>query len=211
MSTYLRWSKAACFVMLTLTATSVIGRSSIASAPPNSAPISVTGVLPSLKTFFGSHKGRYIAVGGSLFEQFVEVYRGPSDPNITLENGDIFTSATRPGEGSSKAAVIFDPFGNVVAAALISHHCSFAHLKLNVDERFYSKKSDTVVEGSSSQSKCDSSPVPTMTIFIASEPIQPFVRKAFRAWAGRVLNDMSQSSLLPVNSKILVERRVLKK
>lgn len=211
MSTTPRWSKAAFLVMLTLTATSVIGQSSIVSAPPNSAPISVPGVLPSLKTFFGSNKGRYIAVGGSLFDQFVEVYRGPSDTNITLENGDIFTSATRPGEGSEKAAVIFDPFGKIVAAAIISRHCSFAQPKLNVDESFYSKKSNTVIEGSSSQSKCDSSPVPTMTIFLASEPVPPFVRKAFRAWAGRVLNDMIRTSLLPAKSKILVERRILKK
>lgn len=205
------WLTFAILATFTIASTTAIGQSSIVTASPDSAPISVNGVIPALKAFFGSHQGRYIAVGGSLYDQFVEVYRGPSDKSITLENGDIFTSATRPQDGSEKAAAIFDPFGKVIAAAIISHHCSFAQPKLSRDSSFYSKNSSTVVESSSTQSQCDSRPAPTMTIFLTSEPISPVIRKAFRNWARQVLVQLVQSSQLDKNSKIRVERKVFKK
>lgn len=210
MPTRSSWSVHLLAMALAVFGTPTLAQSSIVSALPHAQPISVPGVPAALKAFFGSARGRYIEVGGSLYHQFMEAYRGGSDGSITLGNGDIFTASSRPGEGDERAAAIFDPFGRVAAAALISHHCSYAKPLTAVGEDANTRQSDEVVEHAYTTATCDTRSAPTMTIFIRDTPFSPLLRAAFRSWARRALVGLQHAQVLPVDSKIFVERRYLK-
>jgi hypothetical protein len=104
-----------------LAAFAVVSTGSVAVAQSGRDPELTRAAI---SRFFGAKRENVMYSGATLADQLAKGINGPQSDYVRLPNGGLAIGACRASSCGEKAAVIIDPKGAVVGAALLGFQCT---------------------------------------------------------------------------------------